>query len=369
MEIGNEMAFARRVAVRRLPHDDVRSDLVDTRTDPGTTAYRPLDLALIGFPKSGTTSLYEWLSAHPCIQGSDPKETRYFFDRGSPFNVWGEEPPGTFSEHGWPGLERFFHQPRQGRLRFEASPGNIYQDAALRALESTAPQPLILVALRCPADQIRSCYYFARNHGAAGNFIHPDLSFPAFVDALLEGDPAPLRRAVASAELRWYLGSLLRLNRYAAWLDRWSAAVSRERIMVIPFDGIRTAPRRTVTEICTRLGLDPSFYDQYEFRAHNRTLVSPTGAATTLASTTGGLLPRGWVRNRLLSLYHRLPSRQPLGPPRADEIPSMQALRRYFEPFNRDLAARYAVDVTTWYPAAAERDGRGAHGPPPGDDG
>ena len=58
----------------------------------------PIDMAVIGVPKSGTTSLYTWLASHPDVQGSEPKETYYFIDVAG----WQPEVP-TFDDEGGTG--------------------------------------------------------------------------------------------------------------------------------------------------------------------------------------------------------------------------------------------------------------------------
>ncbi len=47
-------------------------------SEPGRTSARVPNLVIVGVVKSGTTSLFNYLSQHPDICPSDVKETRYF---------------------------------------------------------------------------------------------------------------------------------------------------------------------------------------------------------------------------------------------------------------------------------------------------
>ena len=304
----------------------------------------PLDLAIIGVPKSGTTSLFTWLAAHPDVQGSEPKETFYFIG----FDGSRAEAP-TFDDEGWDGFERFFPGSRDGRLRLEASPSNLFSDMALQALTGLRPPPLVIAALRDPVDQIRSGFYFAQNNGAAGHFIDPDLTFPTYVDALLDGDPEPLARAVPNDRLRWYLTQSLERNKYAHWLDRWSAKLPRERFMVIGFEELTQRPRATLEEICNRAGIETSFYADYVFERMNATVAEP-GEMGRIAQFIRKAVPEGPMHDVLASTYRSVRPRQYLASVEtADEAAAMTALGEYFAPSNKALAERYGVDISTWW--------------------
>lgn len=313
----------------------------------------PIDLAIVGVPKSGTTSLFAWLAAHPGVQGSSPKETYYFLDRGSRFFFGGaaaDHGRRTFSDDGWEGFERFFPEPRRGRLRLEASPSSIYHDLALRALGEVRPQPLILVVLRCPAEQIRSAFYFSQNNGSAGNFVRRSATFATYVEALLSGDDALLERTVHSEQLGWYLRNVLQYNRYVEWLDRWSAVFPPDRVMVVGFDYLANRSSATMAAICERLGLDSTFYTDFDLGRLNFTYAKRGTRTRMIAQAIGRRVPRGKLRDYLVQPYRRLPAGRNLGPPSQKDSAAMQALGHHFEPFNHELATRYSVDVSSWWP-------------------
>ena len=47
--------------------------------------------------------------------------------------------------------------------------------------------------------------------------------------------------------------------------------LGEERIMVRSFDSLRNSPRDFIKEVAVWLGLDPAFYDNYEFPSDNET--------------------------------------------------------------------------------------------------
>lgn len=343
-----------RSAVQRscvLSNRDGADATLSTGSIVGPVIQPPIDLAIVGVPKAGTSSLYTWLAAHPDVQGSEPKETRYFIKRDSKLFVWNDIPEAeTYDEDGWAGFERFFPEPREGRLRLEASPSNLYLDMPLRALTDLHPQPLVIIALRCPAEQIRSAFYFTQNNGSAGNFVDRNLTFPTYVEALLGGDLEPLKRAIPSEQLRWYLGEILDYNKYVEWLDRWEAKLPPEKLMTVRFDDIADRPRETLDAICKRAGIDAAFYDDYQFERINPTLARPSSRFRQLAHTVHRVLPEGRVHDLLAKTYRELPAGQYIGSPSADEAAAMVALGEYFALSNQALAARFGVDVSPWWP-------------------
>lgn len=299
-----------------------------------------LDFAIVGVARSGTTSLFRWLAAHPETQGSDPKETHYFVDRGNPFF----KPSANFIAHDWDGFQRFFASPRAGRKRFEATAISLFQETARCALAGIDPQPLVVVALRCPAEQIRSLFYWAQNNAGV---VDSSVSFPTFVSALLSGDLDSIGPIFRNDRIRWYLGSTLSTNRYVEWLDRWREHFPAERVVIVDARKLSDCPRQVVTNISSRIGIDPAFYEDYEFKRFNAT--NANSRTRTIAQLMLRVMPEGRARAKLARVYRKLPSGRSLGSASAEDMAALQALGEYFQPFNRALGDRYSVDTSDWW--------------------
>src|SRR5687767_12353755 len=115
---------------------------------------------IIGAPKSGTTSLFEYLKAHPQVFMSQVKEPNYFA-------------PDLADE----GDNMLRHPVDEARYldlfagagaalrRGEGSVRYIYSRAAPQLIHAVAPDPRIVVMLRNPVDMAHSLY---RHMVAAG---------------------------------------------------------------------------------------------------------------------------------------------------------------------------------------------------------
>ncbi|MDU8913520.1 sulfotransferase [Aestuariicoccus sp. MJ-SS9] len=104
------------------------------------------DFFIIGAPKCGTTTLYEWLSSHPeCFMPT--KEPGFFSQdirstRGSPTHI-----PDLTSYCGI-----FVDCPANTKAIGEATPRYLYSDMALDAIKRLRPDARVIVCLRDPVD-------------------------------------------------------------------------------------------------------------------------------------------------------------------------------------------------------------------------
>jgi hypothetical protein len=116
------------------------------------------NLIVIGVPKSGTGSLFGWLSQHPDICPGDEKEIGYF-NHFNPRRHTGPVPP----------LEEYArHFTRWGdeRYAFEATPTYSYGGRpVIDAIRETLPGVRIILTLRNPTDRLWSAYTFQRELG------------------------------------------------------------------------------------------------------------------------------------------------------------------------------------------------------------
>ncbi|HSQ38521.1 MAG TPA: sulfotransferase, partial [Anaerolineales bacterium] len=119
---------------------------------------------MAGTEKSGTTSVYQYLGAHPDVAPSGRKETDYF---RSP------------SPHSQSAYEALFPGAEPGMLRMEASPGYLAEShLAAPAIASLIPDAKLLFILRDPIDRLLSSFEFHKSRF----FIPEDLSFDAYID-------------------------------------------------------------------------------------------------------------------------------------------------------------------------------------------
>ena len=121
-------------------------------------AYRPMvGFMIVGAMRSGTTALGRFLSRHPEIAMSSPKEMHLFDGRNySP--DWTPEQIDARYRRGF--------QERDGvRLRGEATPIYLYFPEIAGELKRYNPALKVIAILRDPVERAISSYYFQKNRG------------------------------------------------------------------------------------------------------------------------------------------------------------------------------------------------------------
>lgn len=116
--------------------------------DRNVRAKRLPDFFIIGAPKCGTTSLASWLSEHPSVFMSDPKEPHYY----SPELVPQPSARDEMEYH------RLFASARAGQKVGEASTGYLRSRVAVPRILSDRADARLIVCLRNPVDMARSAH-------------------------------------------------------------------------------------------------------------------------------------------------------------------------------------------------------------------
>lgn len=118
----------------------------------GSTDMGLPDFFIIGAPKCGTTTIYDWLGQHPEVHA--PHKEPCFFSQdifptaSLPTHI------SSLTEY----VEIFkFVMPTQ-RLRGEATPKYLYSDMALEQIKRLCPNARIIVCLRDPVDLVISLH-------------------------------------------------------------------------------------------------------------------------------------------------------------------------------------------------------------------
>jgi len=110
---------------------------------------------IFGAARSGTTSLYKYLTSHPNIAPSMTKEVMFFdlkFHRGL---QW-------YQAHFPSKLQKFYHRKL---MTGEASPSYLHHPLAPSRIKAILPQVKLIILLRNPIDRAYSHYYYAVRAG------------------------------------------------------------------------------------------------------------------------------------------------------------------------------------------------------------
>jgi sulfotransferase family protein len=240
------------------------------------------NLFIVGAPKSGTTSLYEYLKGHPQAFLPEVKEPCYFaadlaFDKSGGFMRYGVDEDLYYA---------LFAGAGDAKAVGEGSTRYLYSRDAPALIHSVAPGARIVAMLRNPVDMIHSLH---AHKLAAGTEDIAD-----FEQALAaENDRrAGLRIPPQSnPKLATYRDRAL----FGKQLEHWLATFDRDQVRVIVFEDMVADPARHFEELLEFLGIDAD-YRPASFAAHN----VAHGARSPLARRMLGSRPAQWMAWRLL---------------------------------------------------------------------
>jgi hypothetical protein len=178
------------------------------------------NLLMIGAPKTGTSSLHQYLSQHPEVAMSLPKELRYF---------WRED---------WRERREWYesHFDPSKPVRGESTPAYTawpHRDRVPERAAEMVPDAKLIYCVRDPIDRIVSHYVQERANGVRE-------SFESFMDRV--DDPSNI--VVCS-------------SRYGTQLERWLEHYDMSQIMVVDQHELGTQREATVRQVFRWLGVDP----------------------------------------------------------------------------------------------------------------
>ena len=286
-------------------------------------------LFLVGFPKTGTSSLFSWLSDHPQVLGSIQKESRFFVDPGS--HVFDK---AFNAAKGPDGFAAAFPRPApETKLLLEGTPTHAYSQTALTHIPAM-PQAKCLFLLRDPAEQIRSLYDYFRN---TWDYIPAGMSFGNYIDTAAQSGQDFGGNELAANPL---LGA-----DYLHWLGPWHEALGSARMKVFTFERLRDDPVQLLEEIATWCGLEADFYARYAFPRENESYVPRNRMLQRLNIALRGHLPKGRLYDGARAIYRRLNTQ---APDRMEESETMARLQAHFADRNALIAQTYGLDLSSW---------------------
>jgi hypothetical protein len=213
------------------------------------------NLLIAGAMRSGTTSAYRYLEAHPDVFMSPSKEPHFLAFEGAPPTFTGPD-DDHLNQRVCTSLEEYrtlFAPGAGARYRGEASAMYLYLPAALEGLKRHHIEPFVLLFLRDPADRAASAFEYLRRQGRE--------PLETLAEAL---DAEPERRALGWAPMWHYLEA----GRFAEQVTRWRDAVGADNLEVVLFEDLETSPQATFASIFERLGVDHDAAIDYV--VHNR---------------------------------------------------------------------------------------------------
>ena len=298
------------------------------------------NLVIAGAPKCGTSSLFRWLVDHPDVCGSTVKEPFFLMDRDNPLR----RTDCNVHDQGLEAYDKFF--PSCGpadAIVVEASTHYIYQETAPEVLASLPTKPRVVFLLRKPSERVFSSFAYSKAKGR----VRGDLSFTEFI-GLIRGEPGDAAPEWAWGASAYVLPRDLRYSRYIDYLSQWHERLGPDRIRILLFEDLRADPQAVLDGLCAWLGIDPSYYDDYDFATRNRTVAVRSHGIQRLAQALAQVVPAGAVKDAVKRAYHAVQSRS-RGAERtpADEA-ALAKLDEDFRPSVEELARQFGLDLGAW---------------------
>lgn len=194
---------------------------------------------IIGAQKSGTTSLYEYLAAHPRMNAAETKEIHYF-------TVHAHRSLGYY----W----SFFPFGRSGHVTGEATPQYLYHPQVPQRVAKALPDVRLIVLLRDPVRRAISHH----NQQLARGF--DDLPLPEALrtePARIGSDLARLQTDPFHPAVAMRMFSYVDRGRYARQLARWFDVFPRERFLILPSEPFFIDPAEAYARALEFLDLEP----------------------------------------------------------------------------------------------------------------
>lgn len=214
-----------------------------------TSSFRRLPEAIIiGAQKSGTSSLWNYISGHPDIIPSISKEVHYFDDNYSKDEEW---------------YRSYFPISKKG-ITIEATPRYIFDEGVERRIKEVVPEVKLIAVLRDPAERAYSHYRHAlRGMGRDGKESR------TFMEAI-ENDLRVIKyenRILGKGSYKDIYHSYLRRGIYEPQLKRFFN-IFGDNVFVIPSFRLFYNTKETVNNVFRFLNVKK--YNLIDAEVHNQ---------------------------------------------------------------------------------------------------
>jgi len=300
------------------------------------------NVVIAGAPKCGTSSVFHWLADHPEVGRPREKELFYLMDKGHPLL----KRDSNYHDHGLDGYKTYFQDLNGSyKVLVEATTHYIYQQTAIDVLSNLDPCPHIIFMLRKPSQRVYSGFRYTQNNLAN---LEKSVSFAEFIEALRGGRTDSLAKRFSSTSSAFILMHIIKYSQYIDYISNWIPRFGREQIHVFLFEHLRMDPRTVMQELATRIGIEPSFYTNYDFKSHNKTVNFKNQFLHQRARRLAELITQGIVKNVLRHMYLKIQADRNEAQISSEDLMTLSVLDDYFKPLNQRLANELNIDISAW---------------------
>lgn len=298
------------------------------------------DIAIIGVPKAGTTSLHCWLENLPNVAAARPKETFYFMDDGNSM----VNPKGSFRRDDGVEYSSFFQrQSPSPHLTLDSTTHHFYQQTALEKFADHGTK--VCVVLREPVSRLVS--YFNYVGVARSGFIKP-INFSVFVEKLIGGDFQCLRPCFADEREFFSMRTSLDQGNYQKYLKRWQSTLPKDEMKVMFFEDLVDQRQPFLADLVDFFGIehDVSDFENFHIQNEGRSVKFPLlNRVMRSASPYVSALP---FYERLKQRYVSLQQGEKLEFDWNQHKSAIARLREYYQPLNEKLGELISFDPQRW---------------------
>lgn len=225
---------------------------------------------IIGAARSGTTSLYEYLTQHPSIIPGTGKEV-YFFDKkfSKGINWYKSFFPTKMT------ISRFENKQQSKCLTGEATPRYLHYFYAPKRVFDLIPNVKLIILLRNPIDRAYSHYQMEVDSG------NEDLSFEDAIEQeekRISNDMNKMKHDENFYSVYFYRKSYLTRGLYAEQLKRWFKFFPKEQFLILKSEDLYSNPSKIYHQTLDFLDLPK--HDLSIFKAHRQRKYSSISSET-----------------------------------------------------------------------------------------
>lgn len=223
------------------------------------------DFILIGAQRSGTTSLFNYLSQHPEIHPSFPKEIHYFSNHYHKGEIW-------YRSH-FPlriNIRKSTYHYKRNFITGEATPYYLIHPCAAERTSKCVPDVQLIVLLRNPVDRAYSHYH---HQVKMGTEILPFKEAINMEDMRISGEIEKTKNDEKYRSLNLQNYSYLYRGIYFHHLQTWLRFFDREQLLILESEQFFNNPSRIIEQVYEFLGV--SGYKLNGFRKYHHAQYPP----------------------------------------------------------------------------------------------
>lgn len=221
------------------------------------------DFLIIGTQRGGTTSLYHYLQAHPCIGPASTKEVHFFDMRFHKGLAWYR---GHFPSR----IEQYAVEQAHGHslVTGEATALYLFHPHAPKRVAEALPFVKLIVLLRNPVNRALSHYYHAIKHG------QETLSFEEAIQGEEQRTAQEREKLLADERyesLAYRHRSYLTRGIYVDQLQVWMNLFAREQFLILKSEDFYADPDATLKLVLAFLNVPETKLQlsKQAYQAHN----------------------------------------------------------------------------------------------------